>query len=62
MILLFENEDIKDSDVIAIQELLKNQRDQTVLYLLKFFFDLIDKTDKNRRVCFYVNKHISISS
>lgn len=56
MIPLFENEQIKEVDIIALQEPWRNPWKHIIYHPLKSFFDLVYEDRKDTRVCFYMDK------
>ena len=62
MISLFENEHIKEVDIIALQEPWRNPWKNTTYHPLKSLFELVYEDGKNTRVCFYINKSIALAS
>ena len=62
MIPLFENDGIKDFDVLAIQEPWKNPYQNTTNNRLSQYFDVHYMNDANTRVCFFINKKLAPAS
>ena len=62
MIPLFQNNNILDIDIIALQEPWKNTRDQTTYHPQKDSFDLLYPESDKARVCFFINKKIDQSA
>ncbi len=62
MIPLFQNDNILDIDIIALQEPWRNTRDQTIYHLRKDAFHLIYPESDKARVCFLINKKIEQST
>ena len=61
MIPLFQNDNILDIDIIALQEPWRNTRDQTTYHPRKDAFHLIYPESNKARVCFFINKKIEKS-
>ena len=62
MIPLFENERIKEVDIIVLQEPWQNPWKYTTYHFLKSFFDLVYEDGKDTYVCFYINKTMALAS
>ena len=62
MIPLFQNDNILDIDIIALQEPWRNTRDQTTYHARKDAFHLIYPESDKARVCFFINKKIEQST
>ncbi len=62
MILLFQNDEILNIDIIAIQEPWRNTRDQTIYHPRKNSFHLLYSENDKTRVCFFINKKIDQSN
>ena len=62
MISLFQNNNILDIDIIALQEPWRNTRDQTTYHLRKDAFHLIYPDSDKAKVCFFINKKIEQST
>ena len=59
---LFENEWIKEVDIIVLQEPWQNPWKHTTYHPLKSFFDLIYEDENNTHVCFYISKTMALAS
>ncbi len=62
MVPLFQNNNILNIDIIALQEPWRNTRDQTKYHPCKNAFHLIYSENDKTRVYFFVNKRIEQSS
>ncbi len=62
MVTLFQNNNILNIDIIALQEPWRNTRDQTTYHPRKNAFHLVYPESDKTRVCFFVNKRIEQSS
>ncbi len=62
MIPLFQNDEILDIDIIALQEPWRNTRDQTIYHPRKDSFHLLYSENDKIRVCFFINKKINQST
>lgn len=62
MIPLFDNKNILDIDIIALQEPWRNIRDQTTYHPRKDVFHLVYPENDKARVCFFINKKIDQST
>ncbi len=61
MVPLFQNNNILNIDIIALQEPWRNTRDQTTYHPRKDAFHLVYPESDKTRVCFFVNKKIEQS-
>ena len=62
MIPLFQNDNILDIDIIALQEPWRNTRDQTTYHPRKESFHLLYPESNRARVCLFINKKIDQST
>ena len=62
MIPLFQNDNILDIDIVALQEPWRNTRDQTTYHPRKDSFHLLYPESDKARVCFFINKKIDQST
>lgn len=62
MIPLFQNDNILDIDIIALQEPWRNTRDQTTHHPQKDSFHLLYLESNKARACFFINEKIDQST